>query len=440
MNEKFNYVISTFKMYYNYTALLEIGYGKGSNSKLEIENCNINWDLKQPKVTDTSKVIWKTWKGVQLPFLFDQTDKKEIIDIQNNKITINYDIIASAFYFLSNWQEYASNIKDKYGRFSYKESIQYKLNIADKPIVNYYFDILKSAIEKAYGTKLHHNFWDNKPFAVCITHDIDSCESAWIEGSYRDILKGNLFAPFKLIWKKLFTHDEWFNFDQILKLEKRFNATSSFYFLPVNTKINGITNADYNLKERKFRNVFNAIKESGSGIGIHGGVGTHNHPDELKKQINEVTSDVIGGRFHFLLYDAYSTPEVLNSSGLSYDSSLGFAEQYGFRNGTCLPFYIYDIKNDKPTNVLEIPLVLMDCTLSRYMGIDQHEAIEKVEALISEIVKFNGCFTILWHNTYYSDYKYKGWREIMEKILQICKQKNAQIISAESVYNQVAIK
>ena len=381
-----------------------------------------------------SKVILKEWKGFKIPFLFDQTTTEtEILTSQNDQIFINYDIIASSFFFLSNWQEYVSEKKDKYNRFTYEHSIQNKLNIVDKPIVNYYFDILKTAIELGYQLELKNKLWGKHTFATCITHDIDNCKSAWIQGSYREIRNGNLLAPISLISKRIFSKDEWFNFDKIIDIENKFSAHSSFYFLSRNHAKNGIKNADYNIENPEFQDVFNLILSNSSESGIHGSIGTHNNSEKLIADIKRLRREITGGRFHFLIYDVYDTPEVLDKLNIRYDSSLGFAERYGFRNGFCLPFYIYDIKNDRSTNVLEIPLILMDCTLSRYMQVSGEVAMEKVMGIVQEIEKFNGCFTLLWHNTYFSDYKYKGWRQIFEKILEYCQQRNSLLTNGETI-------
>ena len=58
----------------------------------------------------------------------------------------------------------------------------------------------------------------------------------------------------------------------------------------------------------------------------------------------------------------------------------------------------------------------------KYMGINKEDALAKVYDLVGEIKKFNGCFTLLWHNTYFSEYKYTGWKEVYCKILEHCSQ------------------
>jgi hypothetical protein len=437
----FNYILKNFEAIYKIEpGEFNINYGIDKKSKIQINKGNIDYFTRRESL-DLSGVIWKDWNGERIPFLFDSDSSAIIVTQSENQVIINYDIIASSFYFFSNWQEYVSRDKDIYGRFRMTESIQHKLNFICKPVVNYYFDILKNAIEKAYNIKLNHGLWQGKKMAVCLTHDIDLCESAWIQGSFRELLKGNIFAPLKLAARKLFANDEWFNFSKIIETEKKFNSNSTFFFLPFKGRKNGIPNADYNISKPKFRKVFRQIVENGSEIAVHGSIGTNTDSDLLMSEITKIGVEVSGNRYHFLMYDSLLSPFVISESGLKYDSTLGFAEVIGFRNSYCLPFYLYDIKNNRSTNIIEIPLTVMDVSFGeKYMGITKEEALIKMYDLVNEIESFNGCFTLLWHNTYFSEYKYPGWKNIYCKILEYCAGKDALITSGENIYNLFSSK
>ena len=84
-----------------------------------------------------------------IPVLFPLPDKKIFYEIdKNNNLVFKQDLITSSFYLLSGLQEYKSTIKDNYGRFPYDVSLQKKLGIIDKPIVNYYFKIIINALKE----------------------------------------------------------------------------------------------------------------------------------------------------------------------------------------------------------------------------------------------------------------------------------------------------
>jgi len=423
-NQQIKYVINTFSQAFHVDNAA-IQYGTAGNSKLIIKMSNTDF-FTTKKELHPDKVIWKTWNGKNIPFLFDENDT-QIIESSEGSVKINFDIIASAFYFLSGWQEHASEKKDNINRFPYAESIQFKLGIITLPVVNYYFDILKTAYEMAYNVKLKPNNWQGHDFAVCSTHDIDVCQRAWIEGSLNEIKRGRIFSPFSLIYKRIFKEDEWFNFKKILEIEKKFNVRSTFYFLSYHKKRENLINADFDIRDKKFIQVLDSIIEYGSEIGIHGSSGTHNNPQNFEADLKTLGRPVTGNRFHYLQFETDKTPALLENAGIQHDSTLYFAEHIGFHNSYCLPFRIYDIINDRPTNVWEVPLNVMDGTLSRakYMNITRESAKEKVFDLIMEIKKFNGCFTLLWHNNYFSDYKYSGWQNFFIEVINFCKNENA---------------
>ena len=50
----------------------------------------------------------------------------------------------------------------------------------------------------------------------------------------------------------------------------------------------------------------------------------------------------------------------IEKAGLQYDSSWGWADQLGFRNGAAFAFPPYNFTREEPYNFLSIPLVIMD--------------------------------------------------------------------------------
>lgn len=430
----FNYVLKNFKLAYKINpGELDINYGINHSSRIQVRKGRTDY-FDGIGTFDLNGITWGEWNNTNIPFLFHSGSYDTIISVSEGSVIINYDIVASSFYFLSNWQEYASHEKDDYGRFPFTQSIQYKLKIAGIPVVNYYFGILAEAVETGYNIRLEKNLWSGRDVAVCVTHDIDLCESAWLQGSYREIMKGNILSPFKLIAKKIFYDDEWFNFREIIDIESGFNIKSTFFFLAENKVKNGIPNADYDITKSKFRNIFDLIEKSGSEIAVHGSIGTHQDVDLLKSEIGRTGKDINGNRFHFLLFDTVNTPEVLSRSGLQYDSTLYFAETIGFRNAFCLPFYLFDIKNFCSTDVIEIPLSVMDTSFEkRYMKISQEVALTIMCDMLEHVKKFNGCFTLLWHNNRFSEYKYKGWKDIYCRFIMYAIKQGAFISGCKEI-------
>ncbi len=432
----FDYFLKNFSIFYELPENT-ISYGEEKNAKIVIKKQpDTNFFTNGNFVTDFT---YKTWKNKKIPFLFAKDSKDEIITKQNGKIFINYDIVASAFYILSGYSELVSGKKDSLNRFKYRSSLIEKLNIIDLPVVNYYYDILYTALKEIDKKIKPKKIWEEYDFAAFLSHDIDVCKSGWLEDGKFLLKKRNLIGFSKLLLKKISGKDNWFNFNEIIDLEKTYQAKSTFFFLAKKGKTANLKNADYEITEPKMRQVLNFIKDKGFEIAIHGSFGTSINEKKFKTELDKMNFKVSGNRFHFLMFDNLKTPSVLAKNNMEYDSTLGFAEHIGFRRGTCYPFYLYDFANNKITNVLEIPLIVMDATLKyeKYMNLSPENALYKIKPIIEEVKKFNGIFSILWHNTFFTSFKYAGWKNVYVRILKYLKNENAMLTNGKTIVRKI---
>lgn len=427
MTNKFKYIIDTFKTVYDVDKLdLDINYGVNNNSAIQITNHFDNFFDSFDNDIDLKKITFNNWKNESIPFFFSPSQKQEVIKKQNNQLIINYDIIGSSFLFLSGWLEYKNRRLDNFNRIVFQETIQHKLGISHIPVVNYYFDILKTAIEIAYDIKVHPKN-SKQPFITSVSHDIDKCKSGWKEEIFYLIKKLRPLSILKIIIKKLQGEDIWFNLSDIIRFEKQNNIKSVFYFLTKKGKYkNDIYNADYSIGDPRLKKIFQDIEKNDSEIGIHGSFGTSKSfvlfNEEISVLENEIGNEILGNRFHYLQYNISNTPDILEKSKLKYDMSLGFAENIGFRNGICYPFKLYNFEKDNPYDYYEIPLIVMDVSLfnKNYMNLNFNDALEQCKSLISEIIKFNGIFTVLWHNNSFSPYKYGYRKRFIQNLIDYC--------------------
>lgn len=413
------YVFNQFERIYGFSDWDKVTYGENSSEAkvfiVKEESGFFNASDAQP-----SNELWANWKETKIPVFFHKEMDSSIISQKEEKVIVNIDVIANSFYFLSGWQEYFSTSRDNIGRFKYEGSVQDRLGIVTLPIVNYYFDILKTALEKGLGIKLSCDLWDGKNNAVFLSHDIDKVNGAWLEDSFSELKKKRLKSAVKLLLKKGIGRDAWFNLQEIADLEKEHGANSTFYFLTEKGKCQGVLNSDYEINHPLIKQEILSLKEQGFDIGIHGSYGSAFEAGKLNQEINKLPVKVSSNRFHFLSWDPCETPGILENSSLKTDSSLGFSEHYGFRNGICHPFNIFDLKNDKACGILEYPLHLMDTTFqqTKYLNKNKTEILNVFKELNREAKKFQGFVSVLWHNNFFSPYKYEGWREVYLDILK----------------------
>ena len=414
----FEYVIDQFYAIFQPNQTFDISYGLNSQSRIQITPTSSAFFENSQPLPEEAPVYYE-WQGFKVPFWFDTKSGDEVILYEEDKAIIQPDIIAGGFYFLSGWQEYHSSRRDQYGRFPYQESLQYKHQLITKPIVNYYFDILKTAIEHVYGVQLLPVFARDAAFTTCLTHDIDNCETAWLVEGAKAIRKGRLPMFLHLILKKIAGQDNWSNIPEVVKTVQNNNAVSSFFFLANNQKFQQIANADYDISEAKYQNWLNLLGKKNFEIGIHGSHITAFEAGQLQAEIRKLNTPVRGNHFHYLRFEPRETPHLLEASNLEYDTTLGFSEHFGFRHGTCFPFRLFNFKTRQAFRFLEIPLHLMDVTLyhPNYLQLQTDDLLPALTPMLLEIKKFNGCFTWLWHNENFSVYNQQNGPQAFQSIM-----------------------
>ena len=175
------------------------------------------------------------------------------------------------------------------------------------------------------------------------------------------------------------------------------------------------------------------IDDAGWEVGLHGGHQAYCDDNQLaieKDRLEKVLGrSVTGYRNHYLRFRVPETWRHLAQAGFSYDTTFGYADCVGFRNGMCYPFRPFDLEKDEEIPIVEIPLTVMDNTLDGYMRLDPRKAWEITRQLIDTVEQHRGVFTLLWHNTYMDGERLKFY----EKVLSYCHDKGAWMTSGEEI-------
>ena len=105
---------------------------------------------------------------------------------------------------------------------------------------------------------------------------------------------------------------------------------------------------DYNYAIEDCETIVGDLSDEGWEVGLHGGHTTYNNPDKLKEKKQRLekvlNKNVVGLPESFSSVSDSGHLEILQSAGFHYDSTLGYADCIGFRNGMCHPFKPYNIK------------------------------------------------------------------------------------------------
>lgn len=142
----------------------------------------------------------------------------------------------------------------------------------------------------------------------------------------------------------------------------------------------------------------------GFGVGVHASYeslsGTGRIRNESARLREVVRRAPIGSRQHWLRFGEHKNLySEIERAGLAYDSSLGFSETCGFRNGANFAFPPYDFVNERPCSFLEIPLVIMDGSLHQASRALRKGAQTIADEILGESRRTGwGGISVLWHN------------------------------------------
>jgi hypothetical protein len=176
-------------------------------------------------------------------------------------------------------------------------------------------------------------------------------------------------------------------------------------------------------------------------VGLHGSPESAFEAQILKKEMDCLTSlgfRISGYRSHYLHFDYQKSFAILEDSGILYDSTLGYWENIGFRAGISFPFYPFNIAQNRPFRVLEIPLIVMDTTLlsGKAMNLSPRSAGLALRRLINIAARYQSHLSLLWHNTTFDPIDYPLWGKVYWKTLRYAEKKNGWITSLQDIYEE----
>jgi hypothetical protein len=378
-----------------------------------------------------------TWYE-NIPLAFPSRYPNPVTELtENTQRLIVPDILASAFFLLSRYEEFVySGPLDSRGRFTSAASWMGRFSLLHRPLVDEYQLALQSWIKRlAPHLTFNQPDWQGRPFAVALTRDIDSLYKAPppnLVGLARSIKHGEFVSGIKKLVKGAAVHyfnqyDPYNNLEQLIEWERKLGIRSSIYFMSSNV----IGDSNYCLKEIfKKSQYLHKAQQEGWEFGFQPGFRTSQDgkffTDEYVKASSSL-GPMYGGRQHTLRFKVPETWRLWEKAGLQYDSTLGYADHEGFRCGTCFPYNPFDLAEDRPMELWEIPLTVMDDTFTKYRSLDAAQAGRIMEQLFETVQRQRGVFVLLWHNTYFSRGNIGDYHDLFAGFLQNALDAGAQV-------------
>ncbi|GAA4021472.1 polysaccharide deacetylase family protein [Hymenobacter glaciei] len=430
---RLSYVLRHFALAYENVPQGLIGY---SDSLQPIVVADAAGSFFQEKEPYPGTPNYRDWVGQRVPFFFDAQPAAPLLTMQRGRVSINADLISAAFYLLSGWQEYFSDERDRHGRFPYAASVQKQYGFVTLPVVNYYFDVLKRAIEHVTGQALKPRRWNGAAFAAFISHDIDELRSAWKAPAKAALLQRSTRRFGALLWQHFTQPDAWDNLESVAAATARYGGCSTFFILPQSRPgADGTPNADYQLSAG-LRQRLKALAQKSCEINLHGSIGTATDPLQLDHEARKLQAGCGGLRFHYLRWEPRLTPAKIEAvGGFAYDSTLGFAEHFGFRHSYCQPFYPFNFASGTAYAFVEIPLQVMDATLHHpsYLQLQGPEILPALQPMLAEIERFGGVASILWHNDHFDPANTTTGPQQFAEIMEYLRERGAAFLTGNRI-------
>jgi hypothetical protein len=338
----------------------------------------------------------------------------------------NKDYLAAIFYLVNCLQEYNATSLDGHGRYQFLASWQAQTGTITQNVVQ---QIINFFLENQ--PKLRHLALVSRESCVFLTHDIDGLYNAWKTEGLWAAKNFRLDKILHLLYLEAIRRPAWFNIDDILKLHSEYDLRSTFFFLTEKGRNRqGVTHADYDVNSDKIQQLFARIKAHKSEIGLHKSALNHsNFNSELNKlPLNDIKSN----RYHFLKFQLPEAWQTMEKSGVDLDASLGFAEQFGFRNSYGLPFSPYNFEEKRAMKLIVTPLNIMDGTMEMYQGLPISKIAENI-ILFFENNRKDAILSLLWHNREFSPFRFDAYLGIYKQVLTYLYESKIRSVTASEI-------
>ena len=352
------------------------------------------------------------------------------------------DDVAEAFFHLARIEE-RRGARDAHGRFPAAASC---LDPLDPPV---------ERLRRRLGVEPPR--WRGARFAVALTHDVDT-PWRWTRIGVRGAaarLKARLRrADMSSAWHetrslatmplhKLRGTDPNWRFQSILARERASGASSTYFVLAAHRDPHdgAAPEAYARLRPR----LVETLIGGGGEVGLHASYRASEDEALLadeKRELEALAGPLAGQRYHYLRVDPHANLAPLVRLGFRYDTTLGFADAPGFRAGIAQPFRPWDVEEDRPLELVEIPLAAMDVTLAeeRYLGLAARAAEARLLTLLDWAAANGGGFAILWHTDRFDRASAAGWDRLYFRLLEAVRERGGVCLSAGELAEEAAAR
>src|SRR3954470_9405518 len=311
-------------------------------------------------------------------------------------------------------------------------------------------------------TELEPLWPDGRPFAVCMSHDVDLVSPASTPRQALRSMKTSLadrpsslagralrlprpgVRAARVVSNGISRAPSATTLERAVQLEHDRNVTASYYFTVYPdgnaSRYDCVYDFDdvctFRNERMRIRDVIRAIHDDGFEAGLHGSYNSAVTAGVLarERQALEEAVDlpIASTRQHFLHWRVDRTPVLQAEAGFRADSSIGFNRNLGFRSGPSLPFRGFDLARAAALDLVEMPIVVQDGTLLRSDGLelDVELAWTVTQQLVDTVAEVGGVAMFVVHPNNLEDERHE---ELFVRALDYCASRGAWFASIRDI-------
>jgi hypothetical protein len=329
-----------------------------------------------------------------VPFA-DRRPEGPLFQFERYQAECAVDLLAAVVLTLSRYEETLPGPRDRHNRFPAAASLALKHDFAARPVIDELGVAFRYVLERLFPG------WRPEPrrLRVNVTHDVDEIGLPFkIRIAARRSVRGGPATSVREVMAGLGSRPTALSAVlQTVEMARNRDLQAGVFWKAAPA---GEFDSGYDIRDRRVDEVLQELHQAGIEQGVHPGYETYLNRECLAEEIGRLRKVLgnapMGGRQHFLRWSP-QTWHDWEVCGLKYDSSVGFSECVGFRAGTCHPYRPWLLHQNREAELLEIPLIAMDCTLTGPMGLRGLQCLDPIMKSMEACEAVGGVFTLLWH-------------------------------------------
>ncbi len=363
-------------------------------------------------------------KGIHFQKTTFTPSKKHKVFFQVKEGVMEFDPFAAAFFLVTRYEEYLPHIKDRHKRYKAEESVAYKGEFLEKPIVNIWAIEIKELL-LSHFPDLH---FGKTSLDIVPSIDVDQAYAYKNMGTWKttsQILGKMLTLDFHRLKKRLqvitgLAPDPYDSYSKLKSINRNYNL-SPCYYIVVSNKSHYDQSIPTNGK--CFQDLIQNIATDYE-VGLQASYHSTQKSGIIKEEKNQLEklygNGVVKNRFHYLKYSLPNSYRELLEAGIKEDHSMGYATQIGFRASTCTPFYFYDLEQETITTLKVYPITMTDNAFRKYMHARPSEVITFMRPILKDVREVGGHFEFVFHNaTLGNQREWKNWGDTYENMIRL---------------------